>query len=589
MRPARTSSWLRATSTGAALLGTLLLFGCAEQGTSPTSPDGDLSAAFGQAGPPQELGPAFAAQGAHSERLMAMRDVVGTGVGINEEGEPAVAVYLTRPGASGVPDELDGVPVERIVTGLIVADSDPTSRARPAPVGYSIGHPDITAGTFGARVTDGSGVFLLSNNHVMANSNDAEIGDPIYQPGPYDGGDADDEIAQLSDFEEIVFDGSVNYMDAAVATTHRDSADFATPSDDGYGAPSSTVYDLDGDGDPGTISGVSSDLVDLAVTKYGRTTELTQGTIAEVNVNVTVCSEPPFPFGCNASAYFEDQISIEPGSFSDGGDSGSLIVTDDGSYHPVSLLFAGSDTRTIGNRIDRVLNRFGVDVDDGSDESGETTDDPPTVSITNPSDGETVSGSVNITADASDDGSVSQVEFLVDNSSIGTDSDGSDGWSTSWNTEDYEDGGHTVTAEATDDAGQPSSAEIMVTVDNTTDDGGENASGMHVGDLDGTSVNQGRTWDAVVTVTVHDANGDFVADATVSGAWSGTGQGSVRASICTTDATGQCDVRVDGMRKNNGTVTYTVDDITHDTLTYSESDNHDPDGDSDGTTITVSK
>src|SRR5206468_1580154 len=85
------------------------------------------------------------------------------------------------------PDALDGIPVVTQVTGMLVAFSDPTKRQRPAPLGFSVGHPAITAGSIGARVVDGSRtVYVLSNNHVLANSNDASIGDATLQPGPYD-------------------------------------------------------------------------------------------------------------------------------------------------------------------------------------------------------------------------------------------------------------------------------------------------------------------------------------------------------------------------------------------------------------------
>jgi len=91
----------------------------------------------------------------------------------------------------------------------------------------------------------------------------------------------------------------------------------------------------------------------------------------------------------------------------------------------------------------------------------------PSVTITNPGNGDTVSGMVTVTADASDDDGVTQVEFFVDGSIIGTDSDGSDGWSTSWDTTSVADGSHMVTATATDTAGQTASDSISVTVDNS--------------------------------------------------------------------------------------------------------------------------
>src|SRR5439155_886584 len=103
-------------------------------------------------------------------------------------------------------------------------------------------------------------------------------------------------------------------------------------------------------------------LLGLNVQKYGRTTKLTKGQITGINGTVTVCYEV-FIIFCLKSATYVDQLIIEPGSFSGGGDSGSLIVSDDQNKNPVGLLFAGSSSQTIANRIDLVLNYFGVHVD----------------------------------------------------------------------------------------------------------------------------------------------------------------------------------------------------------------------------------
>src|SRR6185295_9201177 len=129
---------------------------------------------------------------------------------------------------------LDGVPVSTQVLGRVVAFSDPTTRQRPAPMGFSVGHPAITAGSIGARVKDAAGnVYILSNNHVLANQNAASIGDAEYQPGPFDGGTAADQVATLSDFQTIVFSPTFsNFVDAAIALTTAGQAGNATPSDD---------------------------------------------------------------------------------------------------------------------------------------------------------------------------------------------------------------------------------------------------------------------------------------------------------------------------------------------------------------------
>jgi hypothetical protein len=91
---------------------------------------------------------------------------------------------------------------------------------------------------------------------------------------------------------------------------------------------------------------------------------------------------------------------------------------------------------------------------------------PPTVTITNPPDGATVSGTVTITADATDDHDVAQVEFFVDDVSIGVDNSPSDGWSVDWDTTAVSDGAHSIAATATDGANQTGTDSVSVTVDN---------------------------------------------------------------------------------------------------------------------------
>jgi len=112
---------------------------------------------------------------------------------------------------------------------------------------------------------------------------------------------------------------------------------------------------------------------------------------------------------------------------------------------------------------------------------------------------------------------------------------------------------------------------------------------MHVGDLDGSSRYTWGSWlwQATVTVEVHDANHNPVADATVSGTWSGGSSGS---GECTTGSDGRCSINSNNIWVFSGSsTTFTVDDATHTSLSYAAADNHDPDGDSDGTSITVSR
>ena len=109
----------------------------------------------------------------------------------------------------------------------------------------------------------------------------------------------------------------------------------------------------------------------------------------------------------------------------------------------------------------------------------------------------------------------------------------------------------------------------------------------HVGDLDGSTTATGVNWRATITVAVHNDTHALVSGATVSANWGGAESG---AASCTTNAAGVCSVTSGQLKRNaQPNVTFTVVNVTHSTLTYSAASNHDPDGDSNGTTINVLK
>ncbi len=110
---------------------------------------------------------------------------------------------------------------------------------------------------------------------------------------------------------------------------------------------------------------------------------------------------------------------------------------------------------------------------------------------------------------------------------------------------------------------------------------------MHVGDLEGTSVNIKREWQAQVFIAVHDDYEGLVAGAKVDGSWSGDASGT---SNCTTDSGGVCTVFSDNMpKKGTNNAIFSVTAITHASLSYDAADNHDPQGNSSGTAIQVNK
>ncbi len=328
-------------------------------------------------GSPPGLARAMGVQDAHSDVLMAVPGVAGTATGVRGDGRAAVVIFTEHASVGGLPQTLDGVPVIVRVSGKFYprhhrpghtkggddgtgdpppdsggCPDDTTAKSRPACIGTSTGHPDITAGTIGVRVTDsGGGVYALSNNHVYADENRAARGDAVIQPGAFDGGTSlSDDIGTLHEYEPIVFSQlAANLMDAAIAMTTADQLGQSTPPF-GYGVPCTQ-----------TVGAV----INMKVKKVGRTTGQTEGSVYALNATVDVSYDA-------GVARFVDQIIITPGNFSAGGDSGSLVVASGKGRNrnidrkPVGLLFAGSNLFTIANPIGPVLQRFGVTIDGDS-------------------------------------------------------------------------------------------------------------------------------------------------------------------------------------------------------------------------------
>jgi hypothetical protein len=288
----------------------------------------------------------------------------------SSEPRPHVAVGLTPAGAglarvavrlerdadrALLPDlgRVAGAQLDIRVIGPVRALSSPAPgdlqrRVRPLRPGLSVAHPDVTAGTLGGFVRVGGRLAVLSNNHVLAASGAAEIGDPALQPGPADGGTARDQVGRLTAFEALVA-GRANLVDAAVAVL--DAGVAAEPGDVPGGPLTGPV--------PGSLDIDAEDLVE----KVGRTTGHTHGRITAVEVDGVVVQY-------DDGAYrFDDQIEIvgRAGSFSDGGDSGSVIWRGR-DRAPLGLLFAGSSSGgnggagvTFANPLATVLAAFGAE------------------------------------------------------------------------------------------------------------------------------------------------------------------------------------------------------------------------------------
>ncbi len=112
---------------------------------------------------------------------------------------------------------------------------------------------------------------------------------------------------------------------------------------------------------------------------------------------------------------------------------------------------------------------------------------------------------------------------------------------------------------------------------------------MHVGDLDGSASNDGSTWSAMVEITVHGSDHNPLNNATVVGRWSISG---LNADTCTTGelgGNGTCIVLFPSLKKGTKSVTFTVTSVTASDQTYQQTANHDVDGSSNGTQVTVKR
>lgn len=272
-----------------------------------------------------------------------------------------------------VPKSLDSVPTDVVELGHIRALAfDPTQKHRPAPPGSSIAHYAVTAGTFGALLKQNGQSVILSNNHVLANSNDASVGDPVYQPGPIDGGTSNDRIGVLHDFVPIAFpSGSgggmptcpiasfvikvCNFCAKMVGSSHRVSgykvqADETNYVDAALAMPDN-IEDVKGEiPEIGSVGLITPAELGMEVQKFGRTTTYTKDSVLQLGATVSVS------YGPSGTATFTDQIIAGP--MSAGGDSGSVVL--DMKNHLVGLLFAGSDAVTILNPIDKVFDSLNI-------------------------------------------------------------------------------------------------------------------------------------------------------------------------------------------------------------------------------------
>ena len=288
-------------------------------------------------------------------------DPSSVAMGVGNPGEPMLTLFtesvlphdelINQLAQSAGTRALSSLSVQQVPVGAVDAYSH-RARHRPAPGGVSVGHVNVTAGTLGSRAIGLSAPWdnrhlILSNNHVLANSNVASVGDSIIQPGGADGGrHPGDQIAVLARWVPINFGGAPNMVDAAFGWAWHDRI----RGEQYYLSNGAAAYYR-----TGTIPLAAS--LGLIVGKSGRTTALTQGRVTQIGVSVNV------NYGGGRVALFRNQIAIQSvnaNPFSAGGDSGSLIWHWGAGVRPVGLLFAGGGGTTFANPIGAVLGALNI-------------------------------------------------------------------------------------------------------------------------------------------------------------------------------------------------------------------------------------
>lgn len=283
----------------------------------------------------------------HLRDVIAQPNVVAVGIAEKETrgrrtGQLALTFYVEAKKekvskSNAVPEAVPGGVAGRTVQTDVVEIGKlvPEIQAGHTPIqpGFSVGHPNITAGTVGAVIGPAKNPRILSNSHVLADSGKATIGDNILYPGPNDNGaDPADVIGTLTQVVPFVTGGEfVNSMDVAVATINpaRRSELRSRIPELGI-VPSATAVAFRG----------------MQVIKVGRTTGLTRGTVRDVNFRFVLEYDDVGLVG------YTDQVFCS--KYSAGGDSGSLVI-EEATGKAVGLHFAGANGGSVFSPIRPIL------------------------------------------------------------------------------------------------------------------------------------------------------------------------------------------------------------------------------------------
>ena len=257
----------------------------------------------------------------------------------NTSNTGTATVTLTVPNQSAQPK-----PIDLGTSGSNVNDSNTSG-----------GKVTCCGGTLGALVTRGGTQYILSADHVLARSGAGTAGEPIVQPGLIDTNCSSSGTSTIANLTQGSFSNNTGTVDAAIAQVVSGAVNSS-----GNILLLGSSTDVNGVPVPGAPNGGNGQAasINLAVAKSGRTTGLTCSTVQATNLTTSVM----YTTNCDGSGtkftvIYNNQVDVVGGDFSGGGDSGSLIVTQSNAT-PVALLYAGSNTDTVGNPVSDVLNFF---------------------------------------------------------------------------------------------------------------------------------------------------------------------------------------------------------------------------------------
>jgi hypothetical protein len=236
---------------------------------------------------------------------------------------------------------------------------------------------DCCGGTLGALIQDSnSRQYLLSNNHVLARSDHATVGDAIIQPGlidnnctPNGDGPGTTPVASLTGW--LALSSSATNADAAIAQVNSGAVSTtgsilelgARQADGSLASAPPGISSTGGKGENAVLA--------LTVAKSGRTTGLTCGAVSALALDISVdyfldCAETK-PY---LTKTFTNQLAISGNEFTDSGDSGALVV-DASNAEPVGLYFSGGAdvsgvSQAVASPATDVLNELSAQVGSGT-------------------------------------------------------------------------------------------------------------------------------------------------------------------------------------------------------------------------------